>query len=240
MTVTVTDYNNVDPNIFLYQRIAAVNDSEDDQDTFVGICSPVDLEDYPASAPASSSTDPAYFRMADIDIVVRSRTLMDNLWQQIVNDVDELVDTIAGICELGDPVVVEFGTLATSSSSSSSSSAAADESASSATCAADAYTSIEITASDDPEFPDGAVFTEVGVQSGPPDCARVWQLAGAVTPTLTMRVTTSIAMHTFVLELIESSVATEVDSGGLADGYKALFFYERDEGDYNLEVEGVT
>ncbi|NMA17137.1 MAG: hypothetical protein GX935_07840 [Erysipelotrichia bacterium] len=87
MTVRVTRAHRVDPNIFLYRRDA----SNPPVDTFIAVCTPVDLEEYGAGDPRQSDR---YFRTAELDLIARSAAELEDAWQLICADRDELVRTL--------------------------------------------------------------------------------------------------------------------------------------------------
>lgn len=236
MVIEVVEANNVDPNIFLYDRRPR---SDEEQDVFLAVCSPVDLEDWPAAAP-DASLQANFFRMADVDLITRNRDLLDLTWEGIVADATELVRTLTEICELGVTEDIEIGIIEESSESSSASSESSESSSSTpGVCAADAVTALEIIASDDPEFPVGATFASVGSQGPWIECERVWELAADVDPTLLLRLTTGLPAHAFVLDAVVSGTPTEIDSGGLANGYKAILQYARDQINYVVRIEAA-
>jgi hypothetical protein len=58
-----------------------------------GICSPADLEDLPINAPRPQDS-PQFFRLATVDVVLRSQTEANEFWQDILDDVDMLINTL--------------------------------------------------------------------------------------------------------------------------------------------------
>jgi hypothetical protein len=60
---------------------------------FDGVCSPADLEDFPAGAPAADS-DPAWFRLANVTLVVRSRSELEELHALLNEEIQALLTAI--------------------------------------------------------------------------------------------------------------------------------------------------
>ena len=61
---------------------------------FSHICSPVDLEEYPESAPRTNDS-PQWFRLSWVDVLVRSATEAENLVAVIREDLQRLLDSLA-------------------------------------------------------------------------------------------------------------------------------------------------
>lgn len=230
LKVTVTDCNNVDPNIFMYLRGPGNTETEERIDAFQAVCSPVDLEEYPAGEPLD--TGPSFFRVAEVDLLSRSRTLLEETWNAIVSDVEELIQTLVSICELQHADVVRIGTFDSDDEADGEPQEPEGEgdSISEFECPEDLYTELRVTESNDPEFPVDAVFVETGSCGGPPSCDRSWECASLSTGHV-MKITTSIVNHEFVAYFDDE----EMDSGKVADGYK--FYVDRD--DCVLKLEGV-
>ena len=81
--------------IFLYVRRPLDPRTGEEADEFTSVCSAPDLEEYPATAPTGN---PPFFRLATIDLVVRSQHEADEAWAVIRRDVGVLVETL----DLGD------------------------------------------------------------------------------------------------------------------------------------------
>lgn len=102
MTVRVTRAHRVDPNIFLYRRDAA----NPPVDTFIAVCTPVDLEEYGVGEPRQSDR---YFRTADLDLIARSSAELEDAWQLICADRDELIRTLHTLEDAQGTQVSSFG-----------------------------------------------------------------------------------------------------------------------------------
>ena len=237
MRITVTDWYNVDPNIFVYMRTGPeVQGSY--VDTFEAVASPVDLEEYPAQAP-DEDQEPPFFRMAQIDLISRNMTLLDETWESIKADRDELIRTLANICELETDEVSRYGDFGdeetvdtiTPTVPTPGGSSEPDE------CPADTYAALEITESDDPDFPVGTVLTESAPAEDVPTCQRTWSVDGVVNGK-TLLLETSLVSHDYVCYYDGAEVAT----GGVGDDYNAYIFYDKpggDGGEHTLRIVGI-
>lgn len=59
-------------------------------DELDGVCSPADLEEFPEDAP-NPADNPAWFRRASVDLVVRSQAEAEELWSGVVKELTALV-----------------------------------------------------------------------------------------------------------------------------------------------------
>lgn len=91
--VTASDAVDMANEIFLFRLRPLVPGAEDRVAEFLSICSPVDLEDYPADEPEEDAS-PAFFRLASIDLLVRSQTLAEQLWTNIQAAVAVLIEAL--------------------------------------------------------------------------------------------------------------------------------------------------
>jgi hypothetical protein len=107
MKVRVTRTKDVDPNIFLYRRDVAPLGAAPPVDTFVAICTPVDLEEIDAGEPAAQSK---YYRTADIDMLARNAADLEEAWELICIDRDELVSTLQALKDATGTEISAYGT----------------------------------------------------------------------------------------------------------------------------------
>lgn len=233
MRITVTDTHGVSPNIFVYQRKTPDPETGEQVDTFESVASPVDLEEYPAGEP-TPGTEPQFYRLSEVDLLARNRDLLDGTWNLMVEDRDELLRTLASICEL-DPVDVDRGGNFPAEAAAAAD-VTLDEPESSdgpATCPVDAVTGLQIVTSDDADYPVGAILASVGVTEAPPTCEREWEYTGDVTGEV-LSLVTSITSYAFVAAIDD----VDVDSGGISADYRALITYTKpsDGIEHNLEV----
>ena len=91
--VTVTSATGLSPNIFVYREIPLNPNDVTKVAQFDHVASPSDLEDFPEDAPVSGS-DPSWFRLNEVDVIVRSRTIADEFWGALLQDVTDLKSTL--------------------------------------------------------------------------------------------------------------------------------------------------
>lgn len=229
MRITVTDYYGLDPNIFLYLRTGP--DARGVLvDTFECVASPVDISEYPAGTP-DEDQDPPFYRLAEVDLLSRNRNLLDETWELIKSDRDELVRTLAAICELEENEVSDYGYLPTDTPESTpvlpdspGSSSGPDE------CPNDPYVVLVVTESNDPDFPVDTELVESDSMLGPPSCLRTWSVTGGITGKV-LELETTLPLHNFTAYLDNE----QVDSGGLGDGYNAYLYFNG----FVLRIEGA-
>lgn len=99
---TVTAHTAVDmpEEIFLYLRRPYNPATAEEADEFTSVCSAPDLEEYPVGEPIGT---PAFFRLAEIDLVFRSQAEANDAWELIKREVEVLVNTL----NLNDELTVE-------------------------------------------------------------------------------------------------------------------------------------
>ena len=88
----VTSYASPDPNVFRYTQLPA-NSAGVQEQVFSGVCSWPDYLELPISAPLSD-TFPGNFRLYYIDLVVESETVANEIWNLVVTQVNQLMQTI--------------------------------------------------------------------------------------------------------------------------------------------------
>jgi hypothetical protein len=91
--ITVTGASGLSPKIFVYREIPLNPNDETKVAQFDHVASPSDLEDFPEDAPVSGS-DPPWFRLNVVDVIVRSRTIAEEFWVALFQDVTELKNTL--------------------------------------------------------------------------------------------------------------------------------------------------
>ena len=79
--------------VFAYLMAPTNPSTQERKGFFDHVCSPVDLEEYPADAPVENSV-PAWFRMNYVDILVRSQKEADDFIESVLNDVAALKLTL--------------------------------------------------------------------------------------------------------------------------------------------------
>lgn len=96
MRIYVSNYWNMDPNIFVLTREAGLETSDEPVYVFSHVASPADMEEYPAW---TDGTDASTVRAAEIDLVFRSENDLNDAWTCLVSDQNELVRTLVRLCD---------------------------------------------------------------------------------------------------------------------------------------------
>lgn len=97
MLVSVSDYWNMDPNIFVLARDAGLETGDEPVYVFSHVASPTDMEEYPAW---TDGAEAGYVRAAEIDLVFRSESELNDTWNCLVSDQRELVRTLVRLCDV--------------------------------------------------------------------------------------------------------------------------------------------
>lgn len=84
---------------------------------FNGVCSPVDIADMPEDTP-NLTDEPAWFRLAYVDLVVASRAVALELWDDLLQDFNSLCITYDSLDQFEPLEEFLVGTAPDSSSSS--------------------------------------------------------------------------------------------------------------------------
>src|ERR1700753_3315919 len=106
-TVTCTKAEGVPKEIFVYLRLT-VNAAPFDQ--FENIASPADIAEYPVGEPSDQPNVQPFFRKDSVDLVFRNITLAEEAWDQIQQDVTQLIQTLGYENTLAVQEIVDFGT----------------------------------------------------------------------------------------------------------------------------------
>jgi len=119
MQVEVTEWNGLDPNIFVYTVYTPdASTGQEAYAVFSRIASPNDLEELPAGAPTTETAGQEY-RMAGADLLFRGVERLEEMWALIQEDRDELIRTLTYLCTAEPDIISTYGDLDESSSSSS-------------------------------------------------------------------------------------------------------------------------
>jgi hypothetical protein len=100
-TMIAISTTNMPTDIFRYRVVPTMTRTSIDQpptsvaltSSFNGVCSPADLEDFPVGWPGPNARPP-WFRLNTIDIVMRSRMLVEDTYRAILDDIEHLVETL--------------------------------------------------------------------------------------------------------------------------------------------------
>lgn len=93
LKIVATDAVGLDNEIFLFRRNPQSPYTEEQTDTFITICSPVDMADFPVGAPDPLKTFP-FFRAASVELDFRTVEQAEDSWVDIVREVGNLVTAL--------------------------------------------------------------------------------------------------------------------------------------------------
>ena len=233
MRIWVSDWNNVDANAFVYRRGEVDPVTSDITDTFVAVASPADLTEYQAGSPAE---DQSFYRLGEVDLISRNRELLNQTWELIKEDRNELIRSITSMCEMSPYEVSRYGIFPETETPVTPVVPETPSSDVAPTCPTDDYTSLKITVSDDLDFPVDTELTPIADPIVAPDCYRQWTVDGAVTGK-TLILTTSMVNHSLDMVLDGAPIT----STGLADGYLAILNYTRGLGEpHTISILGIV
>jgi len=100
----------------------------------------------------------------------------------------------------------------------------------------DTVTSLIITGSNDPDFPEGTLLPNI-LDEGAPSYVRRWKTPlGAVDDSRRLELHTSLLANEFdaYIETGYGALLTRVDSGGMSDTYRMYVYYEKQPNDERL------
>jgi len=100
-TLVVTSATQMPTKIFRYRLVPTKLQPVVDQPPtaveykgyFDGVCSPADLEDFPEDYPVQNARPP-WFRLDTVDVIVRSRSIAEEAYTAILDEVRNLVETL--------------------------------------------------------------------------------------------------------------------------------------------------
>jgi len=88
----VSAYQDIDPNVFVWERRPPVPPETEDIDEYVNVASASDMVEYPVDNPDPEL--PPFYRKSSIDILFRSVDLMNKALDTIEADLNNLVDNL--------------------------------------------------------------------------------------------------------------------------------------------------
>jgi len=95
--------------LFRYERIPPTTPGGPiETDMFNGVCSPVDLQEFPEDDPFPNA-NPPYFRLDFFDLVFRTRELAMEAYEAILDDLGRLIRSQNAMDILGPPSTVIVG-----------------------------------------------------------------------------------------------------------------------------------
>ena len=108
----VSEYSDMDPKIFVYQRMPLTPGVTVAPDVYTNVASAADMVEYPPDEPVDGSSSESYtcpfFRLSSFDLVFRSDDLMVRSWATIKGDVRALISNLDRLDLLGEDSDVEF------------------------------------------------------------------------------------------------------------------------------------
>lgn len=110
LRIEVAETEGVDKSIFLHRRYDIVTeDGHVQENRFITVAKPGDLERFPVGAPSSNPYLPPYFRLDRLEMMFTSPDTMDEGYTAIVEDVTKLVRSLRHMetIQAGDPVIIE-------------------------------------------------------------------------------------------------------------------------------------
>jgi hypothetical protein len=222
MRITVVEVNNIDPNIFVYNLGVSDAESGEKRKLFQNIASPVDLIEYAAGAPVDN-TSPQFFRLSSVDMIHRNANVLQQTWDDIKVDVEDLIQNSAFLCEVEPGEEFTAGVLPYDPPvppvppyPSSESSEAPEP------CPVDPVATIEITSSNDPDFPTGTLLNPTAGPTPSPDCERTWE---ATSGSKVITLVTSLTLNQVLLTIKEGAVVLATSEDGLSAEYGAIICY---------------
>jgi hypothetical protein len=122
LRVDVSDPANsgTDPNVFIYQRNLPNPYDGTTTDVWLGICSPVDMAEYPVGEPNPETAYP-FYRMNWIEIDLRATSQAQESWLLIIQEVNNLLLAMDRLEQLVPTEEVTVGTCPANSESGASS-----------------------------------------------------------------------------------------------------------------------
>jgi len=88
----VSSYQDIDPEIFVWQRRPPNPPNTEDTDEYVNVASAADMEEYPVDNPDAEL--PPFYRKTSLDILFRSVALMDKSIATIEADIQSLINNL--------------------------------------------------------------------------------------------------------------------------------------------------
>lgn len=91
--ITVSEAENVDPRIFLFDRAPVDPYANEAVDTFMGVAGPVDMSYWPAGEP-DDARPYAIFRTSSVELDFRAISQAEAVWLLIVKQVNILIEAL--------------------------------------------------------------------------------------------------------------------------------------------------
>ncbi len=98
----------MDERVFLFRRGSLNPYTGEQTDYFITVCSPVDMEDFPAGEPDPAKTYP-FFRMDEVTPDFRTAQEAEESWALILAEVENLVSALNALEDLTATIEVRVG-----------------------------------------------------------------------------------------------------------------------------------
>lgn len=108
LRLEATEALDMDDRVFLFRRSPVNPYTNDVFDTFVTVCSPVDMEDYPPEEPDPAKTYP-FFRKADVELDFRTAAEAEEAYVAIIGLLNNLVTALNQLETLTPTASVRIG-----------------------------------------------------------------------------------------------------------------------------------
>lgn len=109
LRIEVEESVEMDDRVFLYSRDPLNPHTGEQLDTFITVCSPVDMADYPPEEPAPAKQYP-FFRRNWVELDFRATSQADEAWGLIVREVNNLIFALNRLTRLRVAETVWCGT----------------------------------------------------------------------------------------------------------------------------------
>lgn len=106
MEVEITAAVDVDKEIFVFQREMMNPETQATGDFFSNVCSVTDLQELPVTAPTDNSQN--MFRLAKVCAFFRSRYELEETWNFVMQDINELLAALKRKDTLGTTQTFNF------------------------------------------------------------------------------------------------------------------------------------
>lgn len=108
LRVVATDALGMDHRVFLFRRGPLNPYTDERTDFFITVCSPVDMEDFPAGEPDPEKTYP-FFRVAEVTLDFRTSQEAEEAWDIIVREVENLITALNTLEDLTPTLEIRIG-----------------------------------------------------------------------------------------------------------------------------------
>lgn len=108
LRIVASDALGMDERVFLFRRGSLNPYTNERTDYFITVCSPVDMEDFPAGEPDPEKTYP-FFRLDEVTLDFRTSADAEAAWDVILGEVENLVTALNTLENLTATIEVRVG-----------------------------------------------------------------------------------------------------------------------------------